>query len=165
MGRLLSQPGYGKFWTADTVSAFGTYVTQVALPVLALLTLRASALELGFLRAAQWAPYLAFGLIAGVLVDRYPRKPILVGTDLARAALLALIAALAFAGSMTMPLLIGLVAVFGAMSLFYEAAHQSFLPRLVPTQLLTDANARMSQSGSVAQSAGCRHGRTPRSVP
>jgi predicted MFS family arabinose efflux permease len=154
MGRLLDQPGYGKFWTADTVSMFGSYFTQVALPVLALLTLHTSSLELGLLRAAQWAPYLAFGLIAGVLVDRYPRKPILVGTDLARAALLTLIAVLVFAGWMTMPMLIGFVAVFGAMSLFYEAAHQSFLPRLVSPHLLTDANARMEQSGSVAQSAG-----------
>src|SRR5262245_25295475 len=110
MGRLLSQPGYGKFWTADTVSVFGNQITQVALPVLALLTLHASDLEIGFLRAAQWAPYLAFGLITGVLVDRYPRKPILVSADLGRAALLALVAAFVVAGWMTMPLLICLMA-------------------------------------------------------
>lgn len=53
-----------------------------------------------------------------------------------------------------MPLLAGIVAVFGVMSLVYDAAHQSFLPRLVPADLLTPANARMEQSGSVAQSAG-----------
>jgi predicted MFS family arabinose efflux permease len=154
MGRLLDQPGYGKFWTADTISMLGSNFTAVAMPVLAIFTLHATNIEVGLLRAAQWLPYLAIGLLAGVIVDRYPRKPILVGTDLARALMLALIAAMAFGDFLTMPLLIGFVLVFGAMSLFYEAAHQSFLPRLVRPGLLTAANARMEQSGSVAQSTG-----------
>ncbi|KAA2263377.1 MFS transporter [Solihabitans fulvus] len=152
--RLRDHPDFLRFWAADTVSMVGTYVTALALQVLAVATLHASATELGLLSAARWLPYLLFGLIAGVLVDRCRRKPILVGADLARAVLLALIPLLAAVGQLGMPALIALVIVFGALSLVYDAAHQSYLPRLVPGPLLTDANARLEQTSSVAQTAG-----------
>jgi MFS family permease len=151
---LLAQPGYLRFWAADSVSMFGTYVTTLALQVLAVVTLHASVTELGLLGAARWLPYPLFGLVAGVLVDRWRRRPVLVGGDLARAALLGAIPVLATAELLTMPLLIGLMVVFGAMSLLYDAAHQSYLPRLVPAELLIDANARLEQTSAVAQTGG-----------
>jgi predicted MFS family arabinose efflux permease len=151
---LVAHAGFVRFWAADTVSLLGTYVTALALSVLAMKTLDSSGTELGILNAARWVPYLLFGLIAGVLVDRHRRRPILLGADYARAGLLALIPLLTAADLLTMPILIGIVAVFGALSLVYEAAHQSFLPQLVPTPLLTEANARMEQTNSVAQGAG-----------
>jgi MFS family permease len=151
---LLAQPGYLRFWAADSVSMFGTYVTMLALQVLAVATLHASVTELGLLGAARWLPYPLFGLIAGVLVDRHRRRPVLVGGDLARAMLLGAIPLLATVDLLSMPLLIGLMLVFGAMSLLYDAAHQSYLPRLVPGRLLIDANARLEQTSSVAQTGG-----------
>jgi MFS family permease len=151
---LVAHAGFVRFWAADTVSLLGTYVTTLALSVLAMHNLQSSGTELGILNAARWVPYLLFGLIAGVLVDRHRRRPILLGADYARAGLLALIPLLTAADLLSMPLLIGIVAVFGALSLVYEAAHQSFLPQLVPTPLLTEANARMEQTNSVAQGAG-----------
>ncbi|GAB2982999.1 MFS transporter [Saccharothrix stipae] len=146
--------GFVRFWVADTVSLAGTHVTTLALKAVAVLTLGASATATGMLEAARWLPYLLFGLVAGALVDRRRRLPVLVGTDLARAAVLALIPLAAFTGTLTMPLLIVLVLVFGTLSLFYDAAHQSFLPLLVPTADLTDANARLEQTRSVAQGFG-----------
>jgi MFS family permease len=154
VGKLLAHPGFARFWLADSVSLVGTYVTTLALQVLAVVTLHASATELGMLSGARWLPYLLFGLIAGVLVDRYRRRPILVGTDFARAGLLGLIPLLGTTGLLTMPVLIAVVAVFGTLSLVYDAAHQSFLPHLVPAELLTDANARLEQTSSVAQAVG-----------
>lgn len=151
---LLAAPGYPRFWIADTVSMFGTHVTVLALQVLAVVTLEASATELGVLNAARWLPYLLFGLLAGVLADRYRRRPVLVGTDLIRAALLGLIPLLAWWSLLSIPVLAGFALVFGAMSLLYDAAHQSYLPRLVPPALLTQANARMEQAGAVAQTTG-----------
>ncbi|MCE7005134.1 MFS transporter [Kibdelosporangium philippinense] len=146
--------GFGRFWAADTVSLVGSYVTTVALPALAVLTLQASQTEVGLVSAARWLPYLLFGLVAGVLVDRYRRRPLLVGTDLARAVLLALVPLLHVVGLLTIPVLIGIVFVFGALSLVYDAAHQSFLPSLVPADRLTWANARLEQTNAVAQTAG-----------
>ncbi|WP_158853945.1 hypothetical protein [Saccharothrix deserti] len=76
---------------ADTVSLAGTAVTTLALRAVEVLTLGASATEAGMLEAARRLPYLLLGLVAGALVDRRRRLPVLVGTDLARAAVLALI--------------------------------------------------------------------------
>ncbi|MCP3803150.1 MFS transporter [Allokutzneria sp. A3M-2-11 16] len=152
--RVVDQPGFARFWAADTVSLVGTYVTTLALQVLAVVHLKASATELGVLGAARWVPYLLFGLVAGVLVDRRRRRPLLVGTDLARAVVLGLIPLLSWVGLLDMPTLVALVTVFGALSLVYDAAHQSFLPQLVPTALLTTANARMEQTRAVAQTVG-----------
>ncbi|MFD1151349.1 MFS transporter [Saccharothrix hoggarensis] len=143
-----------RFWAADTVSLAGTHITTLALRAVAVLTLGATATGVGLLEAARWLPYLLFGLLAGVVVDRRRRLPMLVGADFARAAVLALIPLLAFTGTLTMPSLIGLVVVFGTLSLFYDAAHQSFLPRLVPGARLVDANARIEQTRSVAQGVG-----------
>lgn len=154
MTRLFGQPGYARFWAADTVSTFGTYLTTVALPIIAIVALDATDAEVGLVNGARWTPYLLFGLLAGVVADRYRRRPILVAADVARAVLLTLIATLALLGALSVPALMVLVAAFGALSLLYEAAHQSYLPRLVPTAALTRANARMEQSASLAQTTG-----------
>jgi hypothetical protein len=61
---------------------------------------------------------------------------------------------LALAHRLSLPVLMGFMAVFGLMSLVGDAAAQSFLPRVVPAQLLTAANARLDQSGAVAQTSG-----------
>ncbi|HVQ96225.1 MAG TPA: MFS transporter [Mycobacteriales bacterium] len=151
---LLAQAGFGRFWVADGVSMFGTYVTMLALQVLAVVTLEASATGVGLLGAARWLPYLLFGLLAGVLVDRHRRWPVLVGCDLARALLLGCIPVLVWLDALNLPLLLGLVLAIGGCSLLYDAAHQSFLPSLVPAALLTQANARLEQTSSVGQTGG-----------
>jgi MFS family permease len=151
--RLLASRGFRLFWASDAVSMAGSYVTTVALPLLAINVLHASVTEQGVLRAAGWLPYLLFGLLAGVLVDRCRRKPVLVAADLARFALVGLIPMLAALDRLTMPVLIVLMALVGTLSLAYDAAHQSFVPRLVPRDRLTEANARLMQTESVAQTA------------
>jgi MFS family permease len=154
MAKLFAHPGYARFWSADAVSTFGTYVTTVALPTLAVVTLKASDTQVGLLNGARWTPYLLFGLLAGVVADRYRRRPILVATDVVRGGLLALIAGLAVAHAMNIYALAAFVAVFGALSLLYDAAHQSYLPRLVPSASLTVANARLQQTSALAQTTG-----------
>ena len=73
-------------------------------------------------------PYLAVGLFAGVLADRVRRKPLLVGTDLGRAIVLAGVPLLAATGHLNVPVLAALMVVFGLLSVLNAAAHQSFLP-------------------------------------
>lgn len=151
---LLAYPAYIRFWLADAVSMIGSAVTGLALQVLAVQTLEATGTEIGILNAARWLPYLLFGLLAGVVVDRYRRKPLLVSTDLGRAVVLAIIPISAAYDVLTLPLLIAVVLVFGALSLVYDAAHQSFPPSLVPAPLLTSAYARLEQTSAVAQTGG-----------
>ena len=147
-------PGYLAFWSAYTVSGFGTYITTLALQVLVLQTLHGTAADVGLLNAARWLPYLLLGLIVGALVDRRRRKPILIGSDLARAVLLGAIPILYIAGWLNSAVLIVFVAFFGVFSLFGDAASQSFLPRVVPKRSLLAAHARTDQSDAVAQTSG-----------
>jgi len=146
--------GFRRFWVASTVSAFGTYVTTVALQVLVVDDLGGSATDVGLVNAARWVPYLLVGLLVGVLADRLRRRPVLVATDLGRAVVLGGIPLLAALDRLTLPALLALVATLGLLSLANDAAHQSFLPRLVPRTGLSRANARLQQSDAAAQTSG-----------
>ena len=153
--RLWSQPGFRRFWTASTVSDFGTPVTGLAVQILVVVNLQATNVEIGVVRTAQWVPYLAFGLLAGALVDRVRRRlSVLWLCDLGRAVLLAVIPALHLLGLLSLPAVVAVLFVFGLLSVMNDAAAQSFLPRLVDHRLLAAANARLEQSGAVAQTCG-----------
>ncbi len=154
MTRLIDLPIYRRVWTAATVSSFGTYITTLALQVLAAITLRANAFQLGLINAARWLPYVVIGLVAGVITDRSRRQPILVGTEFGRAAALCLIPILYAVGGLTIWSLIAIVLAFGTLSLFFDSADQSFLPRVVPRALLPTAFARLDQSDGAAQAVG-----------
>ena len=74
-----------KLWTAETVSQLGTQVTLLALPLTAILILKASPFEVGLLSSLEFLPFILVGLPAGVWVDRLRRRPILIVGDLGRA--------------------------------------------------------------------------------
>ncbi|MCC3265978.1 MFS transporter [Arthrobacter gengyunqii] len=152
--KLRRRPAFVRFWLASTVSDFGTYVTTVALSVLILVTMEGTPLDQGIANAARWAPYLVFGLLAGVWIDRFPRRTVMVGADLGRALILAVICSAAILGPLSLPVLAVLLFAFGALALTGDAAYQSYLPQLVPRPLLVRANARLQQSDTVAQTAG-----------
>ena len=147
-------PGYLRLWTAATVSGFGSYVTNLAIGVLIVLNLHGGSTEVGLVNAARWFPYMLFGLVTGVLVDRARRRPLLVVTDLGRGILLLAIPVLALTQQLNVVSLIALMATFGLMSLVNDAAFQAFVPRLVPPRLLTPAHARLDQSDGLAQTSG-----------
>lgn len=151
---MLAYPAFVRLWVVDTVSWFGTFTLGLAIQLLLIETLGADQRALGLVRGAQWLPALLFGLLAGVLVDRVRRRPVLVAADTVSAVLLAAIAALALTDRLTVVGLAVLVAGAGAASFLYTAAHQSFLPRVVPTSVLPAANARLEQSRTAAESVG-----------
>ena len=148
---LRNCPGYWRLWTAATVSGFGSYVTNLAIGVLIVLNLHGGSTEVGLVNAARWFPYMLLGLVAGVLVDRARRRPLLVVTDLGRGVLLLAVPVLAVTHQLNVAWLMALMATFGLMSLVNDAAFQAFVPRLVPPKLLTSAHARLDQSDAVAQ--------------
>lgn len=82
--KLRRYPAFVRFWLASTVSDFGTYITTLALSVLILVTMNGTPLDQGLINAARWTPYLLFGLVAGVWIDRFPRRTVLIGGDLGR---------------------------------------------------------------------------------
>ncbi|MEO8329472.1 MAG: MFS transporter [Candidatus Nanopelagicales bacterium] len=143
-----------RYWRADAVSGFGTYVTLFALQTLVVLTLHGSAADVGWLNAAQTLPYLVFGLVVGAVVDGRRRLPLMVGTDLVQAVLLLTIPVLWWAGLLSMPTLLLVVFAYGTASVVNVAAAMSFLPRLVEPQQLQPAHARIDGADAVSTTAG-----------
>ncbi len=69
-GGLWWHLGFRRLWIGETVSQFGTMVSQLALPLVAILVVHATTLEVGLLSAFQTAPFLVVGLPAGAWVER-----------------------------------------------------------------------------------------------
>jgi MFS family permease len=109
---------------------------------------------MGLLTAAAFAPSVALGLVAGVWVDRLPRRPILIAADLGRAALLATIPAAALAGVLGIAQLYAVALLAGTLGLFADVGRSSLLPSLVGRERLADANGKLEMSRSVARVAG-----------
>ncbi len=151
---LSGTAGYGRFWWASTVSGFGDYFTSLAIQVLVVTVLAGSAAQVGLVSAARWLPYMLFGLVAGAMVDRAPRRPVMIAADLVRAGLLVAVPVLALSHQLSIWALAGFMSLFGLASLLGDAATQAFVPRLVPRALLTRAHARIDQSAAAAQTSG-----------
>jgi MFS family permease len=152
--KLTDHKDYIRFWAASTTSDFGTYITTLALQVLVVVNLNGSTVDVGWINSSRWLPYVLLGLVAGVLLDRVSHRPVLVITDIGRGVLLVMICLMTAFHIINIGWLIIIMMLFGAMSLFHDAAYQSFVPQLVPRGLLTRANARLEQSAAVAQTSG-----------
>ncbi|MET4059424.1 MFS family permease [Arthrobacter sp. UYP6] len=149
-----SNPRFSRYFSAVTVGAFGTALTAVAIPVLVVEDLEASALEVGLVNASQFIPYALLGLFAGVFVDRWQRQRVLVWASLGRALSLALIPTCWALGVLHLWVLIALLLLFGGFSVFGFAAAQSILPQIVERRALRSANARLDQAEAGAQTVG-----------
>lgn len=150
----LRTPAFRRYFSAVAVSAFGSTLTVVALPVLVLEVMDGEAFEVGIVNAAQLVPYALLGLFAGVYVDRWRRQRVLVWASLGRAASLALVPLLWWLGMLHLWVLVLLLLLFGAFSVFGFAATQSLLPQIVARRALLAANARLDQAEAAAQTAG-----------
>ncbi|HEY3162956.1 MAG TPA: MFS transporter [Candidatus Limnocylindrales bacterium] len=147
-------PNYRKLWTAATVSLFGTQVSQIAIPYIAAFVLRASPGEVGLLTAIEFLPFLLFTLPAGVWVDRFPKKRILVLGDLGRAAMLVSIPVAWWLDGLTIYQLYLVGFVNGLMTVLFDVADMSYLPTILDREDLVDGNAKLQISQSSAQILG-----------
>ena len=143
-----------KLWSAQTISQLGSQVTQLALPLVAIIALDAPAFQVALLPFFSVLPFLLFSLPVGVWIDRLRRKPLMVTADAVRAlALLAIPIAYAL-GGLTVELLYAVAFVNGALAVFFDLAYLSYVPSLVERRQLTDANGKLEGSRSAAQVAG-----------
>lgn len=140
-----------KLWVAQTISVFGTGFTQLALPLIAVTLLGATPAQMGFLGTAEFLPFLLLGLVAGVWVDRWPRRPVLIVGDVGRALVLATIPLAALAGVLGMPQLYVVGFLAGVLTVFFDVAYQAYLPALVERRRLVEGNSRLEASRSIAQ--------------
>lgn len=153
-GGLWRHPDFVRFWGAQTISQVGSQVTFLALPLTAILVLDAGAFAVAALAAVEWAPWLLFSLPAGAWVDRMARRPVLIATDVGRAAaLLSIPLAYAF-DSLTLAHLFAVGFAVGTMTVFFDVAYVAYLPSLVERRQLAEGNAKLEATRSGAQIAG-----------
>jgi MFS family permease len=151
---LFRHPNYARLWTAATVSLFGTQISQIAIPFFAAVILNASPGQVGLLVTVEFLPFLLFTLPAGVWVDRFPKKRILVIGDLGRAAMLVSIPVAYAFGALTIWQLYIVGFVNGLMTVFFDVADQSYLPTILERDELVEGNAKLQISQSSAQILG-----------
>ena len=154
--RVWSNRSFRRLWVASTVSSFGSEVAELALPLLALVTLSASATEVSLLRVAQFLPFLLATLPLGLLVDRRRRHrlSLMVGADLGRFLLVAAIPITVWVGVARMELLYGIVFAAGILTVLYQLADFAFLPSVVDRAQLVDANGKIAASQSANEVGG-----------
>jgi len=151
---LLRDLEFLKFWGGQSISLLGTQFTLLALPIVAAVTLRATPAEMGVLIAAQFAPGLLISLAAGVWLDRARHRPVLVGTQLVSAVVLATVPVAAVVHVLSMPQLFAVAFLAGSANTVFAVALSSFLPTLVGRGRLVEANARYQSSFTVASLVG-----------
>lgn len=142
---------YRLLWTAAASSNLGDGVFFTALPLLAVSLSRdpiaLSAVSFGFS-----APWLAFALVSGALVDRWDRIKVMWRVDLARCVLTAALSAVVFTGATTIPVLVGFAVALGSAETMFDTASLAAVPTVVgiDPERLTRAGARLEGAGIVA---------------
>jgi|RhiMetdeSRZDD1v2_1073273.scaffolds.fasta_scaffold142518_2 MFS family permease len=151
---LWGHPDFMKLWAGQTISEFGTPVSQIAIPWIAIKNLNESAFAVASLTTVQFLPFLLFTLPAGVWVDRLSRRMVLIVGDLGRAVLLLTIP-LAYAfDALSLTQLYVVSFLVGILTVFFDVAYQSYLPYLVERDQLVEGNSKLQITVSAAQGAG-----------
>lgn len=127
LASLWHHPDFVKLWAGNTLVAFANQITSLALPLTAVLVLSASPAQMGILKAAQQAPWLLITLVAGVWVDRLPRRPVMIVARFIRAAVLASVPVAAILGVLHVEQLYIVAFLAAAFFMLSRTAHNSYV--------------------------------------
>jgi MFS family permease len=153
-GRLWRHPDFLKLWAGDTVSQFGSQVTLLAVPTVAILVLHAGPFQVGLLSALEFLAFPTLGLVAGVYADRLRRRPIMIACDLGRMLALGSIPVAFLLNTLTLEQLYIVALLTGICTVFFDVSYQSYLPVLVDRPNLLEGNTKLEISRSAAQVSG-----------
>jgi MFS family permease len=153
-GGLLRDRDFLLLWGGESISLIGSRVSVLAVPSIAILALHSGAFVVGVLIALQWVPFLLLGSLAGVWVDRWPRKPVLTITNIGRAVLMALIPLAYLVHALALWELFVVAAVTGILTVFFQVAFRAYLPTLLKREQFVEGNAKLQLSQAVAQVGG-----------
>lgn len=151
---LWRQRDFLLLWSGQTVSEMGSAVTQIALPLFAVVVLKASTFQVGLLTAATSAAFAVIALPAGALVDRRPKRSVMIVCDLLRLVIIGSIPVAAALGTLTMTQLYVVAVATGVCTVFFDVSYQSYVPSLVRAEDLMDANGKLGATGAFAQLGG-----------
>lgn len=127
-------------WAGTFVSLVGDGVFLVAL-AWAVYGVQNALTALSIVGVAMTLPQVLFLLLGGVAGDRFDRRRVLIAADVLRAAAVAALAALAIAGELSLPVVIGIVCVYSVGCAFFGPSFDAMIPSLVPGELLAQANS------------------------
>lgn len=153
-GGLWHHLDFRRLWIGETVSQFGTFISQLALPLVAILVVHATTFEVGLLTTLEMLAFLLIGLPAGAWVDRMRYRWVLIVNDVIRAVALGSIPLAQLLGVLTIGQLYVVALVTGISTVFFDVAYQSYLPQLVDREAIVEGNAKLQASESVSQIAG-----------
>jgi MFS family permease len=152
--RLYRNRDFVLLWTGQSVSELGSAVTWLALPLVAVLVLHASPVQVGLVTAAGTVAWLVIGLPAGVWADRLPRRALLLGTDAARALLMASIPLAWSLHRLSVGYLVLVAFAVGLLSVLFDVTYPAYLPSVVERRDLVAGNGALAASESAANVVG-----------
>jgi MFS family permease len=142
-GSLFASRDFRLLLAGQTTSQLGTQVSSVALPLLAVLTLQATAFQVGLINAASTVAFALIGLPAGVWLDQLRRRPVLVASDVLRAVVLATIPIAALLGVLSVAQLVVVSFVVGLGRVFFDVGYRSYLPSVIGRDRVLAGNASL----------------------
>ena len=155
---ILRHPDFRRLWIADLLSQLGSRLSMIAIPLLAVLILNASTLQVSLLRTCETAAWLLLGLFAGAWVDRVRCLPVLVYADLGRALLFASVPVAAWFGVLSLAQLYVVLILTGILTVLFDVAHSSYPPRLLEPDQLLPGNAKLAANHSIGAVIGAGAG-------
>src|SRR5204863_1933186 len=153
-GTLWRHRNFLLLWSGQSVSEIGSSVTLLALPLTAVVVLRASTFQVGLLTAASTAAFALIALPAGALVDRWAKRRLMIWCDAARMLIIGSVPVAAALHLLTMGQLYAVAVTAGVCTVFFDVAYQSYLPVVVAREQLVDGNGKLGATQSFAQVAG-----------
>lgn len=151
---LLRDRNFLNFWAGQAISQLGTQLGHLALPVIAVLLLGASELEVGVLNASGTAAFLLVGLPAGAWVDRWLKRRVMIGADLVRMVAMLAIPLLWWMDALTIWHLCLVAGVVGIATVFFDVAYQSYVPVLVTGDQVPSANSKLESTAQISRLGG-----------
>ncbi|WTJ07784.1 MFS transporter [Streptomyces lydicus] len=153
-GLLRRNADFRKLWCGESAGKFGAAVTSVVLPLVAVSVLHATTFEVSLLNAATWVPWLVIGLPAGVWVDRWRRRTVLLVSDAVSCVLFVCVPLAYWLGALDMGRLLLVALLAGTAAVFFQTAYTAYLPAIVGPGDQAEGNAKLHGSASAAQIAG-----------
>ncbi len=153
-GSLWRDRNFLTMWSGQALSQFGAQITELAIPVLAVLLLDATEFEVGVLTAANVAAFLLIGLPAGAWIDRLRKRHVMIWADGVRAVALATLPLLWWAGALQMWHVFAVALVMGIATVFFDVSYQSIIPSLVRPGQIAEANGKLQSTYELANIAG-----------
>ncbi len=151
--RVLRNPNFARLWIGSVTSAAGTAIGSIII-IWLVYTATHSAIAISVLGIVQFLPTLAFGLLAGALIDRLDRRRLMLTCDVARAITFGGLAAFVLVYGVSVPVLIAAVFLVATFSTIFRPATNAAIPRLLRSEELADGNGLLQGGSTIAQFIG-----------